>query len=72
MPIALSLSNRIFLACTVLAILSLGFAFSFVNARAVDEAEAALRRELVDAASLVDENCANLTDTFTRLARLVA
>jgi signal transduction histidine kinase len=72
MRAASSLSNRMFLACTVLAILSLGFAFSFVNARAVAEAEAGLRRELVDAASQVDENRAFLTDTFTRHARLVA
>ena len=35
-----SLTNRIFLACTLLATLSLGFAFYFVNARATPEAEA--------------------------------
>ena len=33
-----SLTNRIFLACTVVAALSLGLAFSFVNARASREA----------------------------------
>ena len=55
MRAASSLSNRIFLACTLLATLSLGFAFYFVNATATTEAEADLRRGLVDAAELVDQ-----------------
>jgi len=52
--------------------LSLGFAFYFVNARATTEAEAELRRGLNEAGILVDQNRVGLTDTFTRLARLVA
>ena len=69
---ASSLSNRIFLACTLLATLSLGFAFWVVNATATKEAEADLQRGLVDAAELVDEHrISELTYTF-RLARLVA
>jgi signal transduction histidine kinase len=72
MRVVSSLSNRIFLACAALATLSLGLAFSFVNARAVSDAEAELRAELVDAAALVDENRAFLTDTFTTMARLIA
>src|SRR6185436_7889699 len=72
MPVTSSLTNRIFFACTLLAMLSLGFAFYFVNARASAEAEAELRRGLVEAGTLVDQNRATLTDTFTRLARLVA
>jgi len=67
-----SLTNRIFLACTLLAILSLGFAFYFVNARATTEAESSLERELRDAASRVDELRAEQTDSFTRAAELVA
>ena len=67
-----SLTNRIFIACTLLAMLSLGFAFYFVNARATREAEAELRRGLSEAGILVDQNRIALTDTFTRLARLVA
>jgi signal transduction histidine kinase len=67
-----SLTNRIFLACTLLATLSLGFAFYFVNARATAEAEAALERELTDAASLVDQQRAQLTDFYTQMARVVA
>lgn len=67
-----SLTNRVFLACTLLAMLSLGFAFYFVNERATREAEANLRQGLAGAAALVDEHRATLTDTLTRLARLVA
>ena len=67
-----SLSNRIFIACALVATLSLGFAFYFVNARATREAEAELRRGLNEAGILVDQNRVGVTDTFTRLARLVA
>src|SRR3977135_478893 len=72
MPATSSLTNRIFIACTLLAMLSLGFAFYFVNARAMNEAEADLRRSLIEAGILVDQNRVGVTDTFTRLARLVA
>jgi signal transduction histidine kinase len=72
MPPASSLTNRIFIACMLLAMLSLGFAFSFVNARASTEVEAELRRGLVDAGRLVDQHSATRTDYFTRLARVVA
>ena len=67
-----SLTNRIFLACTLLAALSLGFAFYFVNARATSEAEASLERELTDAASLVDQQRAQRTDFYTQMAGVVA
>ena len=72
MRIASSLTNRVFLACTLLATLSLGFAFYFVNERASAAAEAELRRGLVEAGSLVDQYGATRTDQFTRLARVVA
>jgi signal transduction histidine kinase len=72
MRFSASLTNRVFLACTLLAVLSLGFAFYFVNERVASEAEAELRRGLAEAGTLVDEHRATLTDTFTRLARLVA
>lgn len=71
MSVVSSLTNRIFLACTVVAALSLGFAFSFVNVRASREAEEELRRGLAESGRLVDEHRATLTDTFTRLARLI-
>ena len=72
MPPTSSLSNRIFIACALVATLSLGFAFYFVNARATREAEAELRRGLDEAGILVEQNRVGVTDTFTRLARLVA
>ncbi|MBI4887651.1 MAG: hypothetical protein HY824_11210 [Acidobacteria bacterium] len=70
--VASSLTNRVFLACTLLAMLSLGFAFYFVNERAATAAEDELRRGLVEAGSLVDQHAATRTDHFTRLARVVA
>src|SRR5262245_52998959 len=73
MRTAWSLRNRIFVACTILATLSLGFAFAYVNARATGEAEADLQRGVVDAATLVEQHRdTTLTVTFTTLARLVA
>ena len=70
--IASSLTNRIFIASTLLAIVSLGLAFYFVNARVSSEAEADLRRGLAAAATLVDLRRENLTETFRVMARLVA
>jgi len=67
-----SLTNRIFFACTLLAVLSLGFASYFVNARVSSEAEAELRRGLHDAGGLVDQHRLTVIDNFTRVARLVA
>ncbi|MGH9255382.1 MAG: ATP-binding protein [Vicinamibacterales bacterium] len=70
--VALSLSNRVFLACTLLAMLSLGFALYFVNERASAAAEDELRRGLVEAGTLVDRHAATRADYFTRLTRVVA
>lgn len=67
-----SLTNRIFFACALLALLSLGFASYFVNARVSSEAEAELRRGLHEAGGLVDQHRLTVVDNFTRLARLVA
>src|ERR671914_1312478 len=67
-----SLTNRIFLACALLAVLALGFASYFVNARVTSEAEAELQRGLQEAGRLVDQHRSTLTDTYTRFARLVA
>jgi signal transduction histidine kinase len=69
---ASSLTNRVFMACTLLATASLGFAFYFVNERASSAAEAELRRGLEEAVTLVDQHRATRTDHFTRLARVVA
>jgi len=66
-----SLTNRIFLACTLLALLSLGFAFYFVNAQTTEQAEDELRQGLTDAANLVDQYRIELLDTYTSLARVL-
>jgi signal transduction histidine kinase len=72
MRFASSLTNRVFFACMLLATLSLGFAFYFVNERASTAAEAELRRGLLEAGSLLHQHNATRTDHFTRLARVVA
>lgn len=67
-----SLTNRISLASTLLATLSLGFAFYFVNGQVAAEAEADLRRGLTDAARLVELRQQGQTDNFAKLARVIA
>ena len=72
MRIASSLTNRIFLASTVLAVLALGVALYFVNARVAEGAEADLRRSVNEAATLIDRRQQDLTESFTAVARIVA
>ena len=67
-----SLTNRIFLASTLLAIVSIGFAVYFVSSQLRTEAEDDLRRDLREAANLVEQQHAALLDTFTHTARLIA
>ena len=72
MRAASSLTNRIFLASTLLAVLALGFVFYFVNAQVSEEAEADLRRSATKAATLIDRRQQDLTESFTAVARIVA
>ena len=72
MRVASSLTNRMFLASTLLAVLALGSAFYFVNARVSEEAEADLRRSTTKAATLADRRQQDLTESFTAVARIVA
>ena len=72
MRVASSLTNRIFLASTLLAVLALGFAFYFVNGRVSEEAEADLRRSANEAATLIERRQQDQTESFTRVARIVA
>lgn len=67
-----SLTNRIFLACALLAVLAIAAAVWVVNVQVTAEAEAELRRGLEDAGRLVDQHRATLFDSFLRTARLVA
>ena len=72
MRIASSLTNRIFIASTLLSVLSLGLAFVFANARASQEVEDDLANGLTEAASMVDQHRITKTEEFTRMARLLA
>ena len=72
MRILSSLTNRIFLASALLALVAVGGAASIVNERATREAEADLQRGLVESGSVVDQQRTVLVDTFLRMARLVA
>ena len=67
-----SLTNRIFLATALMAILSIGLAIYVVNVAVTRQAEDELRRGLEDAATLVDHNRDILFEQFAREARLIA
>jgi signal transduction histidine kinase len=67
-----SLTNRIFLASTLLATLSIGAAVYFVSARMTRETEDEIQRDLTEAATLVDEQRRTQFDNVTRLTRLIA
>ena len=67
-----SLRGRIFLASALLAVLSIGVALYLVNVRVTNEAERALRREILSTGALVDQLRATRTQTFTVMARLIA
>ena len=72
MTILGSLTNRIFLASATLAVVSIGAAVFFVSQTTTRAAEAELQRGLLEAGTLVDEQCATLVRTLTVVARLVA
>ena len=72
MTILGSLTNRIFLASAALAVMSIAAAVYFVSLTTTREAEAELQRGLIEAGTLVDEQCATLVRTLTVMARLVA
>lgn len=67
-----SITNRIFLASALLAMLSIGAAVFFISARMTRETEAELQRDLTEAATLVDEQQRTQFDNVTRIARLIA
>ena len=72
MKILGSLTNRIFIASAALAVVSIGAAVYFVSLTTTREAEAELQRGLIEAGTLVDQQCATLVRTLTVMARLVA
>ena len=67
-----SITNRIFLASALLAMLSIGAAVYFVSARMTAQTELDLQGDLTEAATLVDDQRRTQFDNFTRTARLIA
>ena len=67
-----SITNRIFLASTLLATLSIGAAVYFVSARLTRETEDQLQRDLTEAATLVSEQRRTQLENVTRTAHLIA
>jgi hypothetical protein len=67
-----SLTNRIFLACTLLAVATTGVAVYVVGARATHEAETELARGLADAATQVAQHQRALVARYVVFARLLA
>ena len=72
MSMLASLTNRIFLASALLAVVSIGVAVLVVNVAVTSQAEAELARGLEEAAAIVDEFRTSLFDHFTTEARLIA
>ncbi|MEP6783036.1 MAG: hypothetical protein ABI983_05155, partial [Acidobacteriota bacterium] len=67
-----SITNRIFLASALLAMLSIGAAVYFVSARLTTQTELELQRDLTEAATLVDDQRRNQSENFARIATLIA
>lgn len=67
-----SITNRIFLASALLAMLSIGAAVYFVSARMTTQTELDLQGDLNEAATLVDDQRRTQFDNFARTARLIA
>ncbi len=72
MKLLSSLTNRIFLATTLLAVLAIGFTVVFVSTRVTASAEVELERGLVEAGALVENHGRDIFDTFSLLAKLIA
>ena len=67
-----SITNRIFLASAMLAMLSIGAAVYFVSARLTSQTEAELQHDLTEAATLVSDQRQTQFDNVARTARLIA
>jgi signal transduction histidine kinase len=72
MTIFSSLTNRLFAAMALLAVVSIGAATYYATAAVTAQAEGELRRGLDEAGTLVDEYRNLLLEHFSREARLVA
>jgi len=67
-----SITNRIFLASTLLAMLSIGAAVYFVSARMTTQTELELQGDLTEAATLVNDQRRTQFENFSRTALLIA
>src|SRR4051812_36972091 len=67
-----SLTNRIFFASALLAVLTIGVAVYRVNVAVTTQAENELRRGVEEAGTLLEEYRSTLFEHFTREARLIA
>jgi signal transduction histidine kinase len=67
-----SITNRIFLASALLAMLSIGAAVYFVSARMTTQTELELQSDLTEAATLVDDQRRTQFENFARIAQLIA
>ncbi|MDP2319949.1 MAG: ATP-binding protein [Acidobacteriota bacterium] len=67
-----SITNRIFLASALLAMLSIGAAVFLISGRMTRETEAELRSDLTEAATLVSEQRRTQFDHVARIALLIA
>ena len=67
-----SITNRIFLASALLAMLSIAAAVYFVSERLTQQTEAELQSDLTEAATLVADQRQSEVDAVTRTARLIA
>jgi len=67
-----SLTNRIFLASALLAMLSIGAAVFLISGRMTRETEAELQRDLTEAATLVSEQRRTQFENVARIALLIA
>ncbi len=72
MSIFSSLTNRIFVASALLAVVSIGAGIYHVNVAVTTQAEKELRRGLDEARTLIEENRRIQVEHFTREARLIA
>jgi signal transduction histidine kinase len=67
-----SITNRIFLASALLAMLSIAAAVYFVSARLTTQTEAELQSDLTEAATLVNDQRQTQFENVARTARLIA
>lgn len=72
MSLLSSLTNRIFFASALLAVLTIGVAVYRVNVAVTNQAESELRRGVDEAGTLLEEQRTYLFDHFTREATLIA